>query len=232
VVVECKSPKAKEPIPEPIDQLLRYSEQRDAKGEGSPPLFYFNQFVITTCRQEAKFGTITTHSEKYFYRWADPYPRSLNDLEHGNSSPNDQQRLVAGMLDRDNLLDINLDKAIPPKLRNIADAFLESRGITVKVEPISILDENFQKEVKTRSRTKTKTAEIEHAIRHHLDVDLDDDPDLQASFAEALRILRSSGITGTRFTRSWRSFASALQTPRKNQPSGFTGRSKCPSSVP
>ena len=35
-------------------------------------------------------------------------------------------------------------------------------------------------------RTKTKAAEIEHAIRHHLDVDLDDDPDLQASFAEAL----------------------------------------------
>ncbi len=106
VVVECKSPKAKEPIPEAIDQLLRYSEQRGAKGEGSAALFYFNQFVITTCRQEAKFGTITTHSEKHFYRWADPFPRSVDDLEHGNSSPNDQQRLVAGMLDRDNLLDI------------------------------------------------------------------------------------------------------------------------------
>ena len=106
VVIECKSPKVKEPISEAIDQLLRYSEQRGGKGEGSAPLFYYNQFVITTCRQEAKFGTITTHSEKYFYRWADPYPRSLNDLDHGNSSPNDQQRLVAGMLDRDNLLDL------------------------------------------------------------------------------------------------------------------------------
>jgi len=106
VVVECKSPKVKDPIPEAIDQLLRYSEQRGAKGEGNAPLFYFNQFVVTTCRQEAKFGTISTHSEKHFYRWADPFPRSLNDLEHGTSSPNDQQRLVAGMLDRDNLLDI------------------------------------------------------------------------------------------------------------------------------
>jgi type I restriction enzyme, R subunit len=106
VVVECKSPKVKEPIPEAIEQLLRYSEQRGAKGEGSAPLFYYNQFVITTCRQEAKFGTISTHSEKHFYRWADPFPRSLNDLEHGSSGPNDQQRLVAGMLDRDNLLDI------------------------------------------------------------------------------------------------------------------------------
>lgn len=106
VVIECKSPKVKEPIPEAIDQMLRYSEQRGAKGEGSAPLFYFNQFVVATCRNEAKFGTITTHIEKHFYRWSDPYPRTVEDLEHGNSSPNDQQRLVAGMLDRQNLLDI------------------------------------------------------------------------------------------------------------------------------
>lgn len=106
VVIECKSPKVKDAIPEAIEQILRYSEQRGAKGEGSAPLFYFNQFVIATCRQEAKFGTITTHSEKHFYRWSDPYPRILNDLEHGSGSPNDQQRLIAGMLDKDNLLDI------------------------------------------------------------------------------------------------------------------------------
>ena len=106
VVIECKSPKVKDAIPEAIDQMLRYSEQRGFQGEGSPPLFYFNQFVIATCRQQAKFGTITTHSEKHFYRWTDPYPRTVNDLEHGTGSPNDQQRLVAGMMDRDNLLDL------------------------------------------------------------------------------------------------------------------------------
>jgi type I restriction enzyme R subunit len=77
-------------------------------------------------------------------------------------------------------------KGIPPKLRGITDAYLESKGIEVKVEPISILDEDFQKHVGKRKRTKTKAAEVEHAIRHHLDVELDDDPDLQASFAEAL----------------------------------------------
>jgi type I restriction enzyme, R subunit len=77
-------------------------------------------------------------------------------------------------------------RGIPPKLRNMTDAYLESRGIEVKVEPISILDEDFQKEVKSRNRTKTQAAEIEHAIRHHLDIELDDDPELRASFAEAL----------------------------------------------
>src|SRR5207249_10711233 len=35
-------------------------------------------------------------------------------------------------------------------------------------------------------RTATKAAEVEHAIRHHLDVELGDDPDLQASFSRAL----------------------------------------------
>ena len=106
VVIECKSPRVKDAIPEAIDQLLRYSQQREARGEGNPSLFYYNQFVVATCRQQAKFGTITTHGEKYFYRWADPYPRTVDDLEHGAGGPNDQQRLVAGMLDRGNLLDL------------------------------------------------------------------------------------------------------------------------------
>ncbi len=106
VVVEAKSSKVKEPIPEAIDQLMRYSEQRGDTGEGNKELFYYNQILISTCRTEAKFGTITTQIEKHFYRWTDPYPKTLNDLTHGQSSPNDQQRLVAGMLDKRNLLDI------------------------------------------------------------------------------------------------------------------------------
>lgn len=106
VVVEAKSSKVKEPIPEAIDQLMRYSEQRGDTGEGNKELFYYNQILVTTCRTEAKFGTITTQIEKHFYRWTDPYPKTLNDLTHGQSSPNDQQRLVAGMLDPRNLLDI------------------------------------------------------------------------------------------------------------------------------
>lgn len=106
VVIEAKSSKVKEPIPEAIDQLMRYSEQRGDTGEGNKELFYYNQILVTTCRTEAKFGTITTQIEKHFYRWTDPYPKTLNDLTHGQSSPNDQQRLVAGMLDPRNLLDI------------------------------------------------------------------------------------------------------------------------------
>ena len=70
--------------------------------------------------------------------------------------------------------------------RQLTDEYLESKGIEVKVKPISILDEDFEQQVGQRSRTKTKAAEVEHAIRHHIDVELNDDPDLQASFAAAL----------------------------------------------
>lgn len=106
VLVECKASDVQDAIPKAIDQMMRYSEQRGYSGEGSPPLFYFNQFIIATNRNQAKFGTISTSTEKYFYRWADPYPKTLDDLDHGTSSPNDQQRLVAGMLTPANLLDI------------------------------------------------------------------------------------------------------------------------------
>lgn len=105
-LVECKSPKVNDALASAIDQMLRYSEQRGAKGEGHAPLFWYSQIVIATCRQQAKFGTISTHTEKYFYRWADPYPRTVDELDHGAGAPNDQQRLVAGMLDKQNLLDL------------------------------------------------------------------------------------------------------------------------------
>jgi type I restriction enzyme R subunit len=124
VVVECKSPKVKEPIPEAIDQLLRYSEQRGASKEGSAPLFYSNQFIVATCRQEAKFGTISTHIDKHFFRWTDPYPRTLDELEHKGTTPNDQQRLVAGMLDKDNLLDL---------IRTFTLFQTDEKGQTIKI---------------------------------------------------------------------------------------------------
>lgn len=124
VVIECKSPKVKEPIAEAIDQMLRYSEQRGARGEGSAPLFFYNQFVVATCRQQAKFGTITTHNEKHFYRWADPFPRTVDELEHGAGTANDQQRLVAGMCDPRNLLEI---------VRNFSLFSTNDRGETIKI---------------------------------------------------------------------------------------------------
>jgi type I restriction enzyme, R subunit len=77
-------------------------------------------------------------------------------------------------------------RSIPEKLRVLTDAHLKSKGIDLKVAPISILDANFETEVGKHKRAKTKAAEVEHAIRHHIDIHIDEDPELYASFAEAL----------------------------------------------
>ena len=124
VVIECKSPRAEEPIASAIDQMLRYSQQRGTEPEGNAALFAYNQFVVATCRQIAKFGTISTHIEKHFYRWLDPFPRSLDDLAHGGTAPNDQQRLVAGMCAPANLLSLLQSFTLFPT---------DDRGRTIKV---------------------------------------------------------------------------------------------------
>jgi type I restriction enzyme, R subunit len=113
--------------------------------------------------------------------------------------------VLAGKHFRDERLSM---KGIPSKLRGITDAYLQSKGIDVKIKPISILDADFQKQVAKRSRTKTKAAEVEHAIRHHLDVELVDDPDLQASFSAALAAIFEE------FRNNWKKIYEELEKLR------------------
>ena len=98
---------------------------------------------------------------------------------------------------------------IPPKLRAITDQYLESRGIEQKVKPISILDEDFESKIAKRTLVKTKAAEVEHAIRHHLDIELDDDPELQASFSKALTDILQA------FKDNWQKIYEELEKLRK-----------------
>jgi type I restriction enzyme R subunit len=100
-------------------------------------------------------------------------------------------------------------KGIPPKLRALTDQYLASQGIEQKVKPISILDEDFEHSVAKRKRVKTKAAEVEHAIRHHLDIELDDDPELQASFSKALAAILQE------FKDNWQKIYEELEKLRK-----------------
>jgi type I restriction enzyme R subunit len=100
-------------------------------------------------------------------------------------------------------------KGIPPKLRALTDVYLKSIGIEQKIKPISILDEDFERKVGQRTRTKTKAAEVEHAIRHHLEVELDDDPELQASFFDALAAILLD------FKNNWQAIYEELEKLRQ-----------------
>ncbi len=146
VVVECKSPKVQTPIDDAIKQMTRYSEQRGEQHEGNKLLFVYNQTLIATCRNKAKFGTITTSSNNLFFRWTDPYPATIDELINytrpdqasyfvsadGSESddaqlrtaPNDQQRMVHGMLYPANLLNL---------LRTFTIFSSTDKGETIKI---------------------------------------------------------------------------------------------------
>lgn len=117
VVVECKSPSVPEPLAEAVNQLRRYSNQRRANyevedNEGNETLFYTNQLMIAASFDEARVGCIGGMFE-HFSRWktvasvAEPQRTEANvAVALGKSQLSEQQRLIAGMLDRANLLDL------------------------------------------------------------------------------------------------------------------------------
>ena len=73
-----------------------------------------------------------------------------------------------------------------PKIRKIIDKYLETVGINSKIPPVSLLSDDFQKEVNSAISTKSKASEMEHAIRRHIKVNMDKDPALYTRFIERI----------------------------------------------
>ena len=102
-VIECKSPYITNPMEAGIDQLLRYANRRKSENdEGAEKLFHYNQMMVSTHRDKARVGTITSRMEHYL-EWKDPYPTKLEDIDAGEGS---QDVLIAGLFNRENFLDI------------------------------------------------------------------------------------------------------------------------------
>jgi type I restriction enzyme R subunit len=125
VVVECKAPDIAEPIAEGIEQLLRYQDRRGAAtAEGVPELFFYNQFVVSTCYHSARYTGITGDAS-HFIEWKDPYPFKLSDIKK-SGVPSSQEVLAAGMLEPSHLLDI---------IRNYTVFIEDDEGRTIKIVP-------------------------------------------------------------------------------------------------
>lgn len=101
-VIECKSPYTTNPMESGIDQLLRYANRRQPENnEGAEKLFYFNQLMVSTHRDRARVGTITSRLDHYL-EWKDAYPLNTKDIGEEGS----QDVLIGGLFNKSNLLDI------------------------------------------------------------------------------------------------------------------------------
>jgi len=103
-VIECKSPYIPNPIAEGINQLRRYANLRHPHDdEGADKLFWYNQLMVSTCRDQAKVGTISS-SGQHYGDWKDAYP--FTDKELSGDGTTAQQRMLAGMFNKNSFLDI------------------------------------------------------------------------------------------------------------------------------
>ncbi|AIU67632.1 type I restriction endonuclease subunit R [Vibrio coralliilyticus] len=79
-VIECKSPYISDPMSHGIEQLRRYANLREQESEeGAAKLFWYNQLMVSTCRDQARVGTISSSSQHYG-DWKDAYPYSDEEL--------------------------------------------------------------------------------------------------------------------------------------------------------
>jgi type I restriction enzyme R subunit len=85
-VVECKSPYIADALAQGIDQLRRYANLRYPEDdEGAQKLFWYNQLMVSTCRDHARVGTISS-SAQHYGDWKDAYPFSDADIHQLLSS--------------------------------------------------------------------------------------------------------------------------------------------------
>lgn len=80
-VIECKSPYVADAVAEGINQLRRYANLRTPEDdEGAQKLFWYNQLMVSTCRDQAKVGTISS-SAQHYGDWKDAYPFTDADIQ-------------------------------------------------------------------------------------------------------------------------------------------------------
>jgi len=144
VVVECKSRTVPEGLSEAVDQLRRYHDQRFLENEveeheGAPALFATSQFLVASNFDEARVGTIGARFAHYLsWKTVAPQREAEVAIDLGVADLSAQQRLIAGMLTRANLLDIvrhyTLFMTIGGQEIKLVCRYQQFRGVTRAVE--------------------------------------------------------------------------------------------------
>jgi type I restriction enzyme, R subunit len=103
VLIECKSPYIKDPIVEAVEKNF---ERYQSRGSGYERLLFYNHFLVATCGNLARHGTVGA-SVNHYARWSEAYPLTELDIKKMcGFAPREQEILIAGMLSKSHILDL------------------------------------------------------------------------------------------------------------------------------
>lgn len=72
------------------------------------------------------------------------------------------------------------------KVKRLVNEYLVGLGIDLKVPPVELLQANFTRKAEEERSSRAKASHMEHALRKHITVHLDEDPGFYGPFSEKL----------------------------------------------
>ena len=72
------------------------------------------------------------------------------------------------------------------KVRSLIDEHIYSTGVDPKIPPIALISEKFEPYMASLKTPKAQASEIEHAIKHHITVNIETDPEYFKKLSERL----------------------------------------------
>jgi len=116
---------------------------------------------------------------------------------------------------RDEQLDVS---GAGEKVRQLIEEHIYSTGVDPKIPPVDLLAPDFKERLNDHKSSKAKASEIEHAIKHHIKVKIDDDPEYYKSLSKRLEdIIRKNEDKWDDLVQLLMDFRGSIEENRERQ---------------
>jgi len=127
---------------------------------------------------------------------------------------------------RDNQVDL---RGVGEKVRKLIDDHITSLGVTVQVEPVSILDVDFEDAVSQHVSDRAKASEMEHALRAHIRQHFEEDPVLFQRMSERLeQVLTTMRDNWVEIIKAWRAMMEEIRHEGEESSFGLDPKTQAP----
>ena len=102
------------------------------------------------------------------------------------------------------------------KVRELIEEHVYSTGVDPKIPPVDLLAGNYEEVLNQHKTSRSKASEIEHAIKQHIRINIDEDPEYYKKLSERLKdIIRKQGEKWDELVQLLLEFRNDIEKKRK-----------------